>query len=60
MSESLSSKYLALPTYADKAKPMTFEWKRIQGRKEKLLSETGKEIMIEADKLYCKLFLFTS
>ena len=51
--EARNEKYLRLPVYMGRSKEKTFAylkdrvWKRIQGWKEKLLSKTGKEILIK-------------
>lgn len=47
-------KYLGLPTFIGKSKKEVFGilrewvWKKLQGRKEKLLSKAGKEVLIKA------------
>jgi len=52
--ETRSEKYLGLPVYVGRSRTDVFAylkervWQRIQGWKEKLLSKTGKEIMIKA------------
>jgi len=52
--ETRSAKYLGLPVYVGRSRTDVFAylkervWQRIQGWKEKLLSKTGKEIMIKA------------
>lgn len=52
--ETRSEKYLGLPVFIGKSKSRVFEylkekvWKRIQGWKERMLSNAGKEILIKA------------
>lgn len=47
-------KYLALPTIIGNKKKVVFSgikeriWKKLQGRKEKLLSKLGKEVLLKA------------
>jgi hypothetical protein len=53
-SETINEKYLGLPVYISRSKKEAFQyvkdkiWKRIQGWKEKLLSKSGKEILVKA------------
>lgn len=52
--DTLDEKYLGLPIHVERSRTKTFAyikdriWRRIQGWKEKLLSRTGKEILIKA------------